>query len=268
VINSKELTEKIQEDLNSYGSDFNFIVGNEITKVFELPKNIQNWKLNSKDIYGLWTTEGGEFEAVENQELASIDANLSFYVENEQKDELFAILSAYIAEQNAKPFYSKDGNYAVIAVFDVLRFGSTSIFQGDDRVPLNVGITYTVAKKGILSNDIEVSINGSKMLVLNATFSMAKGATQKQFNGSVLTKGKPLSKAKTMAIVVVNTKTPIINAIKSEILDDETISTVYNITYNDGDVEYTTPMYLNNGVIGLTAGAVASITAEFSTIRR
>lgn len=268
MITSDELTEIIQKDLNDIGSKFNFIVGSEITKILNLPKNIKNWKLNSNDVYGIFTTESGEFEAIENQDMASINAKLSFYVENEQKSDLMDILSSYISIQNGKPFYSEDREYAIVGTFDALRFGTTSIFQGDDRVALIVGITYTIAKKGILSNDISVSINGNKMLVINATFNMAKGATQKQFNGSVLTKGKPLSKSKTMAITIVNTNTPLINSIKTEILDDETISTIYNIAYNDGYVEFMTPMYLNNGVIGITAGSVATITAEFATIRR
>lgn len=267
MITSNELTEILQDDLNNLGGKFNFIIGSEIKKILNLPKNIKNWKLNSKDIYGVFTTESGEFEAVEGQDLASISMRLSLYVENSQKDDLLPILSSYISTQNGKPFDSEDGEYAIVGVFNALRFGTTSIFQGDDRVAIIMDINYTIAKKGILSNDILVEINGNKMLVLNATFNMSKGATQKQYNGSVLTKGVPISKSKTCAIVMVNTNTDIINSIKTEILDDETISTQYNIKYDDGSVSFTTSMYLNNGIIGLTAGSVATITAEFSTQR-
>ena len=264
MIKNVELKNKIVEELSSLAPEYDFQIGSELIEVQKLSNNIQNSAIVDDTIYGVFSTISGDFEALEGKDLATLFTQLTLYVENRQFEDMSTILAQLISSFNGMPYYDDGGDYAIIPVFGAVTSGTSAIFNGDDRISINVPITYTIAKKGIISNTIDIYINGNKMVVFNGSFSMVKGVIHKQYNRSNLIKGKCINKAKTVTMVVVNTGVEIINDIKEEILDDETIGNTYTIRYNDGFVDFSSNMLLENGTIGLTSGSVTTLTLMFS----
>lgn len=265
MVTTQELGELLESELNALGSNFNFKIGIEVERKYKLPNNIKNWAKVDNNIYGVFTTNSGQFEAVQDQDLATIDTRLSLYVTETQMQEVYDILSQYQTLNNAKVF--SIGDYSVVPVFDAIRPATTSIFQGDNRLPIEMNITYTIARKGILSNDIEVSINGIRQLVLSASFNMAKSVSNNLYNGNSTIKAKANSKSRTFTITIVNTNSDIVNQLKREIVTDDLLDSTYSITYNDGAIDTTSQMLLQVGALTIDAGLPAQLELVFTRSR-
>lgn len=265
MVTTQELGELLESGLNTLDSKFNFNIGIEVERKYKLPNNVQNWAKIDNNIYGVFTTNSGQFEAIQEQDLATITTRLSLYVTENQMQDVYDVLSAYQTINNAKVFAI--GDYSVVPVFDAIRPSTTSIFQGDNRLPIEMNITYTIARKGILSNDIDVEINGIRQLVLSASFNMAKSVSNNLYNGNSTIKAKANSKSRTFAITIVNTNSDIVNQLKKEIVTDDFLDNTYSITYNDGQLNTTSQMLLNIGTLTIDAGLPAQLELVFTRAR-
>src|SRR5574344_154357 len=126
MVTTQELGELLESELNALGSNFNFKIGIEVERKYKLPNNIKNWAKVDNNIYGVFTTNSGQFEAVQDQDLATIDTRLSLYVTETQMQEVYDVLGQYQTLNNAKVF--SIGDYSVVPVFDAIRPATTSIF--------------------------------------------------------------------------------------------------------------------------------------------
>ena len=261
MITTQELGELLESGLNALGSKFSFKIGIEVERKYKLPNNIKNWAKVDNNIYGVFTTNYGQFEAVQNQDLATIVTRLSLYVTETQMQEVYDVLSKYQTQNNAKVF--SIGDYSVVPVFDAIRPSTTSIFQGDNRLPIELNISYTIARKGILSNDINVSIDGIRQLVIDASFSMSTSVSNNLYDGNTTLKAKANSKSRTFAISIINTNSDIVNQLKNEIVTDNYLDSTYTILYDDGAVSSTSKMLLNTGSLNIQAGLPAQLNLVF-----
>jgi hypothetical protein len=268
MITIKQLKDKMEGDLNYFlpiQSDYVFNIGFEELNQLKLPNNTLGYAVTDNNIYGVFSMTAGQFEAIQDQDLATIQAGLVIYVLREQKEDVINILTAYQSQANAVPFDMDD--YSIVPVFNAIRTGNIEPFQGESRIPINLNITYTIAKRGIISNSIEVSIDNIKQLVLEGSFSMTKSSEKAQYNGSNRVVSEGTAKTLIFNMTLINIDSVVLNKIKDEIFLDNSVKQVYSIKYNDGYINYTNNMLLIGGSVRLVAGAVATLILSFELAR-
>ncbi len=275
MITITQLRDKIQNDLNSISlqEKYNFNIGSEEIDVKNLPSNIKGFSQEDNNIYGVFSMSSGQFEAIQEQAISTITTELLLYVLKTQKDDILSILSTYQTFANAEPFKINSTNnphdeYTAVPVFDTIRVRNIDQFQGDERVPISVNIEYTIAKDGILSNSISISIDGKRQLVLEGSYSMVKSTEKGQYNGENTIKSSPSAKSIVPTIRIVNIPSTVTEKLKKEIVDIEyKIDEVYSIEYSDGHVSSTGNYTLSTGRVVLVAGQIATLLLTFEVAR-
>lgn len=265
MITIKQLKDRLESDLNGLQSDYVFNIGFEESQQLKLPNNTPGYVVTDNNVYGVFSMTAGQFEAIQEQDLATIQAGLTIYALKEQKEGVINILTSYQSQTNAVPFEIDD--YSVVPVFNAIRTGSIEPFQGENRIPINLNITYTIAKTGVISNSIEVSIDGIRQLVLEGAFSMTKGSEKAQYNGSNRIQHTGTAKTLVVNMTLINTDSLVLNKIKDEIFLDNDTKQVYTIGYNDGYKSYTNDMILTTGSVRLVGGLVATLILSFELAR-
>lgn len=272
MITITQLRDKIQNDLNSISlqEKYNFNIGSEEIDVKNLPSNIKGFSPENNNIYGVFSMSGGQFEAIQEQAISTITTELLLYVLKTQKDDILSILSTYQTFENAEPFKinSTNDEYTAVPVFDTIRVRNIDQFQGDERVPISVSIEYTIAKDGILSNSISISIDGKRQLVLEGSYSMVKSTEKGQYNGENTIKSSPSAKSIVPTIRIVNIPSTVTEKLKKEIVDVQyKIDGIYSIEYSDGHVSSTGNYTLSTGRVVLVAGQIATLLLTFEVAR-
>lgn len=266
MVSSNELRQTIQDGLNdvNFQTQYNFIIGSEVKKVLKLPKIRQGYAQTNNNIYGVFSTVSGQYDSLQDQDLASINCRLSLFVTNDQIESVMNILSQYITATNGVVVSYDNNSYTIVPTFGFVKPNTTQILQGDDRIAIEVPITYTVAKFGILSNDTQIFINGVQVIPIESALVMTKNTKASLYDGSTTIVNKPYAKAQTISMTILNTDSSVSTAIKTEIAQfNSTTEAQYTIRYKDNSIDVTNTMDLYMGKIENTAGSVSLLKLVF-----
>lgn len=235
MVDLNDIRDIINADLSAVaGTAYDIDIGTEYVDYNNLPQEKKGYYKQDKSVPAIISTISGFYQAIPGLDLYQGIYRLSFLVSKRQLNAFMAMLGDYIKAKNGVAFYSTD--YTIVPTFDLVIPGSASTIQGVTRIKVSVDVVMAVTYKGISLNDLEVSLDGSQLLLLSYTMNMAKGIDSfVKNNDGGTTKGKILSKSLTFEFSIIYTNSTICKSIMDEILnvDGTKLDTVHTLIYWD-----------------------------------
>ena len=165
----EELITMIQEGLNTLdGVKHEYFLHTQVGRTDDLPKELKGYAKQDNAVIGVGRTVGNSsYSKLPNQELYNVNLRVEFFIRNSQYKEVNEEIIKYVTSKNGIAITIGDFHY--IPQFDLGKPGASIPMQGVDRTPLYFNVNFTVAQKGLLSEDIEVYLDGRRVNVLNYT---------------------------------------------------------------------------------------------------
>lgn len=239
LLKTSQIAQGLQDGLNQ-DTDFNFFLYSEVAHINKLPNEVNGFLKNSNNIVGLLRTVQGGLNIAEGEQYYQKVLNGTFYIIESQYQDVYEHIFEYINSINAVPFTV--GNFTYIPNFDVIRPGPADLLQGEMRVPLHFNIRYEIVENAMLSNDIEIHIDDTRVYVREWTAGKAKGVSSKVRTGDKLNLSTqtaiPAGQDISFTFMVLYTKNEKMKEIVQEMYSRNMLTKTHVLKYKDkNDIE-------------------------------
>ena len=174
----RELTQMIEDGLNGLdGANYDYVIHTQVGRQDELPKELKGHLNQDNKVVGVARTMSGGYSKLPYQEYYRINLRVNLFIRNDQYQNVNEEIIKYVTEKNGVAVQQGDFNY--IPNFELGRPGSSQVIQGVDRTPLYFNVDFVVAQKGLLSEDVEIYMDGARLPLLNYETNNVASLTKK-----------------------------------------------------------------------------------------
>lgn len=264
MIQTKDIVAVIQAALNDNTDNIVFQIYADLGEYDSAKKVKVGNNPATLPIPGVLRTISGAFDTTEEADSYSATYTLELLgFESNYEATKDLIFNFAHANTGVSDVFAGDG-YTSIFAYDLPQIGSIYNFNGANRAPMFLSFDITFVKSGILSDTITITLNGTPLPIIQASFSRNKIIDKKTYSDGVEREAQNQEQELVLDTTILYTSTLGVSTIRDSIFENNVMNTTYVINYNDGIIDKTYTMVITASNINLATGAYATLQASFA----
>lgn len=271
ILKESELVDKIQDQLNSNSSVYDYHLFTEITDIENLPKEMLGYADKDNTILGIVRANNGYYQPIDRT-VYNIDLSATFFIIKDQFEPIYAELAQYVQDGNGKVYNFGSTDYSYITTMQIVQTDNVVQLQGSYRIPVEVNISYVVVENIQLTNNVSVAIDNIPIPLNSYTFTKVKAVTTgvpmpTSINDETLSSGYIKSQTFTFTLTCYYIKA--LAFIVAELLDKTGLEYIHKLDYSDTNGETFSDSTIFDSISKSgNAGSVEYLTVSGSISRK